>query len=214
MIKFSLKFWAKIIKQGLAEVVIATLNKAMRRGDVYRKLDWRYAKKTKLTDYVWQNMLDLNVRDLAESVDFSDMDGDQIVYYWENWVKKNIKYVSDWDQFKTQERWEPVGDVLAVRKGDCESQATLVYCLCRHSGIPFSRLKLFGGYVGDDGQKFGHVWLQFRCFETGNEVVVDTTFLPTRVYIKNRAWAYSNGIYLQRWWGFNELQTFKGDRYQ
>jgi hypothetical protein len=41
------------------------------------------------------------------------------------WIFKNIKYVSDYDYWKVQDRWQTPQETLDLRHGDCEDMAIL-----------------------------------------------------------------------------------------
>ncbi len=214
MNSFSLKLWERIKQLSLIDKIFSTIDKHHERGVVLYKTDWSKNKIETLVQYLKRQM----PSKLAQQIVDDNMhiikgcDNDTIVDWWFKWVVIHIIYKSDEDKFGVAEKWEHIDHVIATKQADCESGATLLYVLCRLSGVPKNRLRLFGGWVLNNGRKVGHVWLQYRSSYCGRFKLMDWSYHVDLHPIADKPWAYSDKRYVDRWWGFDETRHYKGWR--
>lgn len=219
MIKFSLKFWAKLVRQGLLKEALAMLRSAIKlKNPIYRKLDWRNTERTKLIDYLNAQMDSTKAIEVFRSnaSGLKGLSSDEIVEYWQNWAYKNIRWQSDWTKFKSMEVWEDLDVALKTRVNgryemDCETGATLIYVLCRHSDLSEDVLVLWGGdvRVARSAPEGGHIWLEYNRSSDGIPVKVDWCYLPDFRPCSEREHAALVDHITKRWWGFHELGYYK-----
>jgi len=114
---------------------------------------------------------------------------DQKMYAIEQWVTNNIKYKTDEENYKMSEYWAYPTLTLSKRTGDCEDGAYLMHSLAIAAGIPYNKLRTYGGYVElEEGIPIlaGHAWTAYKR-ETDNEwVVTDWCYWPTSESLKTR----------------------------
>ena len=70
------------------------------------------------------------------------------------WVKKNVKYISDYTQYKTSEYWATPEETLISEVGDCEDGAVLLFCLMRACGISHKQVFVQAGNVVGGGHAY------------------------------------------------------------
>jgi hypothetical protein len=101
------------------------------------------------------------------------------------WVAQNIKYVGDMELWQLNEHWGLPDSTLALRKGDCEDGAMLLYFLLRSHGFPDSQIKLVAGYVQGPGMKapVGHCYVSYISSENAVEYVLDWCYWPNESLI-------------------------------
>ena len=92
----------------------------------------------------------------------------------QNWVINHISYVTDQTKYGMVERWESPLEVYKSMKGDCESQAILIYCLARWSGIIDLKLWMVIGPTRSDY----HCWLRYLSTVSDEWFSIDTTYHP------------------------------------
>jgi predicted transglutaminase-like cysteine proteinase len=96
------------------------------------------------------------------------------------WVQDNIQYVSDIENYGQPEYW--AGPSLTVQKksGDCEDGAFLMQSLMLNGGIPWERIRTYGGLVasgpGADGG--GHAWTAYKRETDDAWIVLDWCYYP------------------------------------
>lgn len=132
------------------------------------------------------------------------------------WVQKNITYVTDDKVYKTPEKWQTPSETLALKTGDCEDGAILMYALAHMCGVPDNRLLLFAGFVTGGG----HCWLGYRSDEYPlNWCFMDwcywfdrsTPNARQKYYIQDTT-IYDDPLkrYHSIWFAFNSSNSFKG----
>jgi len=121
-----------------------------------------------------------------EITNFSDPD-DKKIYDIEQWVRKNITYVSDVKNYGQLERWAYPIETLRKRSGDCEDQAFLVHSLSIAAGIQPNRLRTYGGLVFNPNGSApgGHAWTAFKRNDN-RWITVDTTYYAINTLIAER----------------------------
>jgi hypothetical protein len=219
MIKFSIKFWAKLVRQGLLKEALAMLRSAVKlKNPIYRKLDWRKTDRTKLVTYLNEQVESIEAIKVfrRNAKDLKGLSTDEKVEYWQNWAYKNIRWTDDWTKFKSPEVWESLDIALQGRVNgryemDCETGATLIYVLCRHSDISENVLVLWGGDVRPSAgaPSGGHVWLEYNRSKDGIPVKIDWCYYPDFRPVDEREHAGAVEHIVRRWWGFHELGYYK-----
>jgi transglutaminase-like putative cysteine protease len=168
------------------------------------------------------DMPTLDLTTLAFSL--KDADDDKTIYNICMWVKKNVKYVSDTDNWQMAERWQTASETLFMREGDCEDGSILMYVLARINGIAPARVMLFcGSVVNPNGGTFGHCWFGYKpwAYPT-NWMFFDWCYFPDVQQTQSRRvyYVYDKEIveykpvlhgytrqksnYLKMWFAFNE----------
>jgi len=122
---------------------------------------------------------------------------DEKMFKIEQWVQKNITYVSDIKLYGREDA--SYFPAVTIRKGkaDCEDGAFLTQSLAAFAGIPLNRVKtLFGKFMSRDGIK-GHAWTVYKR-ETDNQwVVADWTDKRAKPRMSHRAPISRNKIYMR-----------------
>lgn len=98
------------------------------------------------------------------------------------YVCDNFRYITDKARFGSMERWEDIGVVWDAKKGDCESQALVIYCMAFLAGVPFERLFIFAGDVHDpfNNRVAGHAWVSYIPEQYPlSFAFMDSTYYPT-----------------------------------
>jgi predicted transglutaminase-like cysteine proteinase len=93
----------------------------------------------------------------------------------EQWVQRNIQYVSDMELYgKNHAHYHP-SVTIRNHKADCEDGALLIHSLAAYAGVPLERLRTVMGARDPQGLKSGHAWMLYRREEDRAWVVVDWT---------------------------------------
>jgi predicted transglutaminase-like cysteine proteinase len=114
---------------------------------------------------------------------------DQKMYAIEQWVIENIKYKTDQENYRTSEFWAYPTLTLNKKSGDCEDGAYLMHSLAVAAGIPYERLRTYGGYVElEEGVPVlaGHAWTAYKREKDNEWVVTDWCYWPTSESLENR----------------------------
>lgn len=126
-----------------------------------------------------------------------------------SWVIKNIKYLSDEENYGVGELWAPPVVTLSKQLGDCEDGAFLIHSLALNAGVPADRLRTYGGEVKtgigamSTGAVAGHGWTAYKR-ETDNEwVVVDFSYYPSHELISTRIPMKEDKRYIDDYWYMN-----------
>ena len=96
------------------------------------------------------------------------------------WVQKHIQYKEDIDNYGYDEFWAPPIFTLTKRTGDCEDGAFLIVSLALNSGVPGSRLRMYGGEVkvGKGAATGGHGWVGYLRESDDEWIPVDFSYYP------------------------------------
>jgi predicted transglutaminase-like cysteine proteinase len=96
------------------------------------------------------------------------------------WVQKHIQYMQDVDNYGYDEFWAPPVFTLAKGTGDCEDGAFLIVSLALNSGVPESRLRMYGGEVkaGEGAATGGHGWVGYQRESDNRWIPVDYSYYP------------------------------------
>lgn len=149
-------------------------------------------------------------------------DDDRLIYLISKWVKNNIKYVSDKNQFNEIEHWSTVEETLTSMEGDCEDGAILIYVLARKCGIPIEKIKLIAGSVYSPFKKKieGHAWTMYKstkypyvwffidwCYYFESKVPCKNR--TSYIFDKDLVIIPYNGKYIQGWFVVDEEKGSK-----
>ena len=96
------------------------------------------------------------------------------------WVQNHIRYMEDIDSYGYDEFWAPPIFTLTKGTGDCEDGAFLIVSLALNSGVPESRLRMYGGEVkaGEGAATGGHGWVGYRRESDNEWIPVDYSYYP------------------------------------
>lgn len=210
---WSQKLWEKIQSMGITEDIFDTVDSIRQRSDVLYNTDWSKDYQESVAKYCKRQLSIKAATDLVASKksELSKLTNDDKIRYWLIWVINNISYLSDQKKFGTPDKWEDVDNILETKKADCESGATLLYTLCRLSGVPRSRLELNAGDVKTSKGTGGHCWLEARSEKDGYWRICDWCYWPNTLTLRLRPTSDDEPNYLNRWWSFDELKAYKGD---
>lgn len=172
-----------------------------------RHVFYRLDKNTKNPKDV-KEYLNFNVN-LAKTLDLPRFKGtrDERLMSCYMWVCDNIKYKSDKENFGVTEHWENIDVILKNKSADCESMATLVFCMARIHGINPLQLKFVCGEVPSSG----HAWLEYQpdySFENESETwyIFDPAYDPfNNLDYSLRVPALNDDTYVKRWFSVNDL---------
>lgn len=117
-------------------------------------------KAVKLQDWI-KEQVDFA---LPEVIDFCSNIKDEDDYDLQmmnilRYVKDNITYIGDIQQWKMNEYWARAFETIESGEGDCEDGAILIYVLARLKGVPANRLMICAGSV----EGGGHCWLEYKA---------------------------------------------------
>jgi predicted transglutaminase-like cysteine proteinase len=104
------------------------------------------------------------------------------------WVLDNISYQTDEALWGRKELWQPPAVTFRTRTGDCEDGAFLVHSLMLNAGIPWERIRTYGGLVraGRGAETGGHAWTAYRRESDDEWVVLDTAYFPNTYAVEDR----------------------------
>ena len=84
---------------------------------------------------------------------YNEEDNDEKVYKLFDFVKRNIRYISDKTSVGYTEFWQFANETMLLKTGDCEDGAILLASLLRCAGIKPYRVKVSAGAVQDPNDK-------------------------------------------------------------
>lgn len=116
-------------------------------------------------------------------------------------VRGYTRYVSDLEQYNTEEHWGSANDTLISREGDCDNLNSLIHILGLVSGIPSYLLYSVIGNVPEGG----HYWLVYLSPKTGKLYDIDATYYYDSTFIKNRRSAKK----YKMWYVFNDKSIYR-----
>lgn len=169
----------------------------------YPKRDITYKRKE---HDQWYN---IDVRDYFQPYDssvptVSGTNSDDKALNALKWVRANIKYTPDKDEYGLDEFWAYAYQTLKHKKGDCEDGAILLANIMLKSGIPYWRIRLNAG----DVKGGGHAYVTY-CRETDNEfVVLDWCYWYSKKEIKDRLLHKEEKNYYGIWFSWNQKYAF------
>ena len=105
-----------------------------------------------------------------------------------SWVIENIEYRTDEAVWGRKEMWQPPAVTFQRRTGDCEDGAFLVHSLMLNAGIPWNRIRTYGGLVraGLGAETGGHAWTAYQRESDDEWVILDTSYYPNTYDVTDR----------------------------
>jgi len=131
---------------------------------------------------------------------------DEIAYSCLRYVRSNIRYKTDTEQFKSDEEWLFAFETQVLRKGDCEDGAIYLANIMKKSGIPYWRIRLNAG----DVKGGGHCWLTYLKEENNQWYIMDWCYWPDKS-LKGLSWKDAED-YFDIWFSFNEKDIYVSDK--
>lgn len=132
---------------------------------------------------------DKAIQSLARSIVSYGDSNDTKMYKIEQWVMNNIEYKSDIANYKQLEYWAFPTLTLNKESGDCEDGAFLMHSLALAAGIPYDKLRTYGGFVQETEGSYqlgGHAWTAYRRESDDEWVEVDWCYYPTDMALDER----------------------------
>lgn len=128
------------------------------------------------------------IKDLAYSIVNRTDSNDEKAHKILMWVHENIPYETDLENYKIPEYWALPTLTLNKGSGDCEDQSFLIHSLMLNAGVPYEKIKTFGGlvYVGPRAPSGGHGWTVYQRESDNEWVVLDSTYYFTDAAINDR----------------------------
>ena len=121
------------------------------------------------------------------------------------YVKKNIRYQTDSNNFGWTEYWEDLPETVKRGKGDCENQNALIYTIARMAGVPSF---LLWNCIGTSNE--GHYWLLYFSPKKAQFYAIDTAFRPNLSQLRYRQpFKVGSQGYKKLYYVFNHNHTFK-----
>jgi len=113
----------------------------------------------------------------------------------EQWVIKNIEYISDWENYGMDEYWAYPTQTLDRMSGDCEDGAFLLHSLALAAGVPAERLRTYGGLVFNPygTEAAGHAWTAYQRESDNEWIVMDWCYWPENSPVGERT-SMSNAL--------------------
>lgn len=143
---------------------------------------------------------------LARSIVAPSDSNDEKALKITKWVHENLPYELDIDNYGVEELWAPPLLSLAKGSGDCEDGAFLVHSLMLHAGVPYEKLRTYGGIVkaGTGAQTGGHGWTAYKRERDNQWVVLDTSYYINDLPVNDRPLMKDDYRYIDDYFYFNE----------
>jgi transglutaminase-like putative cysteine protease len=126
------------------------------------------------------------------------------------WVRENITYVSDEENYGTDEYWALPTTTVQRKAGDCEDGAFLIHSMLLAAGVPYTRIKTYAGLVeaGDNVPLGGHAWTIYKRTKDNQWVDLDWCYLPENVPMNKREPLKKQDEYVDAYWYMDALGTY------
>lgn len=149
---------------------------------------------------------DSKVLKIVKKLKLDGLSDDEKAYKLFLWVRKNIKYKYDKDNFGFDEYWSFAFETLSRKFGDCDSQSILLANLCLAAGIPYYKLRLTVGPV-----KGGyHCFLTYYDESRGFWILLDTTFFVNTLPIcKRKQYKDEKNYFKEIWFSFDLKHVYQ-----
>ena len=125
------------------------------------------------------------------------------------WVQDNVPYRSDIEGYGLSELW--VLPTVTVKRGfgDCEDGAFLIHSLMLNAGVPWNRVRTYGGIVvaGVGASTGGHGWTAYKREIDDEWVVVDWCYYPSQDPIDERVPMPEDERYIDDYFYVNVVET-------
>jgi len=122
------------------------------------------------------------IKALAMSIvkpsDSDDVKALKLLRWMQN--EKNIKYVSDLQNYHLDEFWALPVITLNKKSGDCEDGSFFLASLMLNAGVNPSRVRVYGGFVsaGTNASTGGHAWVAYKRQSDNKWVALDWCYFP------------------------------------
>jgi len=146
---------------------------------------------------------------MARSIVKASDTNDEKAYKILRWVQDNIAYKSDVEAYGISELW--IFPTVVVNKGygDCEDGAFLIHSLMLNAGIPWDRVRTYGGIVvvGVGASTGGHGWTAYKREIDDEWVVLDWSYYPSEEPISERVPMRNDLRYIDDYFYVNLVET-------
>jgi hypothetical protein len=115
------------------------------------------------------------------------------------------------DEYGRAEVWQPPVITLKKGTGDCEDAALLIHSLMLNAGIPWSRIRTYGGEVEVDGSSLGHAWTAYKRESDDEWIVLDSFVFPTLKLIDDRIPMRLDRLYANNFFFITEKYSIRTD---
>ncbi len=172
----------------------------------YYMIDSKYRTKKRLDKFLSEQLIDPDFTLVRLAEKLRDKNPDITVMNILRWVRDNIKYEYDKDNFGKNEFWATAVETFNIKIDDCDGQNGLIYVLCRIAGIPPYVLY---SVIGDSAVG-GHYWVVYYSTRNRKLVCIDATFSfnPTKIRYR-RKFVLKGDEYQKIWYLFTDKYTFK-----
>ncbi len=154
---------------------------------------------------MWLSYPSDGLKDLAMRIVDPADDNDEKARKITRWVLRAFPYVTDGENYGFEELWAP--PLLSLRKGggDCEDGAFLIHSLLLHAGVPWERIRTYGGMVeaGAGAAGGGHAWTAYRRESDNEWVILDSSYYPNELPVDERPPMREEARYLDNFFYFN-----------
>ena len=142
---------------------------------------------------------------IVDSSDTNDVKAYKILL----WVQENIPYISDRKNYGMDEYWTTPVETLKKMSGDCEDGAFLIHSLMLNAGIPWERVRTYGGevMVGTAAETGGHGWTAYKREIDDEWVVLDWCYYPNQEPVDERTSMSKDMKYIDDWFYINTYAT-------
>jgi hypothetical protein len=143
---------------------------------------------------------------LVDEITYGLVDNDEKATAIIRWTLQNFPYELDEVNYGYGEFWAPPTFALRKGSGDCEDGAFLVHSLLLHAGIPYDRIRTYGGLVevGEGAATGGHAWTAYRRESDNQWVILDTSYQPTMMHVDDRPPMKDATLYTENFFYFNK----------
>jgi len=162
-------------------------------------------KRVQVTQFLKDQLNNPPVELAALAIQLRGSNDDETIINILKWVKENITYKTDIQNFKKNEYWATALETYQKKIDDCDGQNGLIYVLARLAGI--SPMKIYCS-IGDTASG-GHFWCIYISSDYDKVVSIDATYYPSLVNIKSRKRFELNDRYTSIWYIFNESICLK-----
>lgn len=148
---------------------------------------------------------DSKILKICKKISNNGTDDDKI-YQAFKWVRSNIKYKYDKDNFGSVEYWSFPFETLIKEFGDCDSQSILLANLCLVAGVPYYKLRLTVGPVKGGN----HCFLTYYVESKEKWVIMDSTYWPNALKPNQRKDYKDEDHYFKEiWFSFDQKNIYQ-----
>ena len=163
---------------------------------------------------MYLEMPNARIRELATSITDRSDPNDEKALKIVKWVHDNFPYVTDEENYGVGELWAPPILSLTKGSGDCEDGAFLVHSLMLNAGVPWERLRTYGGIVkaGTGAQTGGHGWTAYKREKDNQWIVLDTSYYINDLPVAKRPLMKEDTRYIDDYFYMNEFYLVLTDK--